>query len=135
MVSVEHDCYQDHLAALATLAAVVPVQACWQDWVSVAASEVEPVLESYAERSDAGPEQHSSLENCWEVALVLHRIDPAVEHVAFLELEVELPGLRERPFDQLLGVEGHPAVVPGTDQMMDHDVVTSTAGQPVGLVA
>lgn len=94
------------------------------------------MVEVCVERSDAGPEGRSKMpeavaENYLEVALVLYRIDPAVEDVAFLGPEVELPGLQERRLDQLLDVEEHPAVVPKIDRMVLHDVVVAVA---VGLV-
>ena len=140
MVFVEHECCRARLAALVMLAAAVPVQAYWRNWVSAEVSEVEPVFESYVKHSGVGLEVCSKLQEAvagsyWEVALASHRIDPAVEDAVFLEPEVELPGLQERRLDQLLDVEGHPAVVPETDQMMDHDVVKSTVEEPVGLEA
>ena len=102
--------------------------------------ELEPVVEPRAEHFGVGLEVYSMLREAavgsyWKVALVLHRIGPAAENVASLEPEVELPDLLGRRLDQLLDVEGHPAVVPETDQMMDQDVVVSTAGEPVGSAA
>lgn len=135
-VSVGHDCCQAHPTALVTLAAADSVQACWQDWVSVAVS----VVELSVERSDVAPEGWSKpreavAESCWEVALVSRQIDPVVEDVALLEPEADLPGLQERRLDQLLDVEVHPAVVLKIDRMMVHDVVVSGAVGLVGLDA
>ena len=102
--------------------------------------ELEPVGEPRAEHFGVGPEVYSMLReaavgSCWKVALVLHRTGPAAEDVASLEPEVELPDLLGRRLDQLLDVEGHPAVVPETDRGMDQDVVMSTVGEPVGFAA
>ena len=55
--------------------------------------------------------------------------------MAFLGPEAELLGLQEPRLDQLLDVEEHPAVVPRTDRMMDHDVAVLAAGGLVGLDA
>ncbi len=98
------------------------------------------MAETSVRHSDVGLEVRSKLQeavagNYSEVASVLHRIDPAVEDVAFLELEAGLSGLQERRLAQLLGVEGHPAVVPRTDRTMDHEVVVSVAVGLVGLDA
>ena len=136
----EHDCYPAHPAALVMLAVVVPVRAYWQDWVFVLGFGVEPVVEPRAEHFDVGPEVYSMLReaaagSCWTVALVLHRTDPAAENVASLEPEVELLDLLGRRLDQLLDVEGHPAVVPEIDRMTDRDAVRSTVGEPVGFAA
>lgn len=91
-------------------------------------------------RSDVGPEgcstsQEAVAGNCWELALVSHRTDPVVEDVVFLEPEAELPGLQERRLDQLLDVEGHPAVGPKTDRTMVQAVEVSVAVGLVGLDA
>ena len=102
--------------------------------------ELEPVVEPRAEHFGVGPEVYSMLReaavgSCWKAALVLHRIGLAAENVASLEPEVELPDLLGRRLDQLLDVEGHPAVVPETDRMMDQDVEMSTTGEPAGFAA
>lgn len=140
MAFVEHECCPARLAALVMLAAAVPVQAYWRNWVSAEVSEVEPVSESCVKHSGVGLELCSKLREAvagsyWEVALVSHRTEPAVANAVFLEPEVELPDSQERRLDQLLDVEGHPAVVPETDRMMDHDVVKSMVEQPAGLEA
>lgn len=101
---------------------------------------LEAVVGPRAEHFAVDPEVYSTLReaavgSCWKVALVLHRIDPAAENGASLEPEVELPDLLGRRLDQLLDVEGHPAVVPETDRTMDQGVVMSTAGDPVGFAA
>ncbi len=139
MASVGRDYCQARRAAPVMLAAVVSVLACWRDWVSVAVAEVEFVFDLVGARSDVGPEGCSKMRwaaaESWEVALVSYRTDPAVEDVAFLGPEAELLGLQEPRLDQLLDVEEHPAVVPRTDRMMDHDVAVLAAGGLVGLDA
>lgn len=115
------------------LAAAQSVLVCLHDWVSAAVF----VVEVSVERSDVGREggsirREAVVGSCWEVALVSHRIDPAVEDVAFLE---ELLGSRERRLGQLPDVEGHPAVVPKIDQTVLPDVVTAVAVGLAGLDA
>lgn len=137
-MSVEHDCYRARPAAPVMLA-VVSVRECWLGWESGAGFEMEPEFESHAERSDVDPVGCSKLRGAvagsyWEVAWLSRRIDPAIGDVGFLEPAVELPGLRERRFDQLPLVGRHPAAVRETDRMADLAVVMLTVGEPAGLV-